>query len=75
MLTDNQFRTARRLYMIIGIVLMPVGIFLLMSDIAKAHAFGALMIAGGALLFHDVRIAKIERKLRLAEGEKKQTNG
>ena len=75
MLTDSQFKVTRILYIIIGLVLLSTGIFLYMSDIVRAQASGVLMIVLGCILFHDVRIARIERKLRVAESEKKQTNG
>lgn len=69
MLTESQFETARISYLIIGVVLLGAGIFMLKSDIVSVQVYGPLLIAIAGFLFHDVRIARIERKIRTDESE------
>ena len=69
MLNESPFKKARISYIIVGIVLLGTGIFMLMSDAVKVQLYGPLLIAFAGLLFHDVRIARIERKIRCDESE------
>ena len=69
MLNDSQFRTVRILYCVIGCLLLLGGVFLMVSGHAASQAESVLMILFAVILFFEVRLSNVERRLRRVENK------
>ena len=70
MLSNTRFSAVRIIYAVIGCLLILGGVFAMASGAAKSQAPGVLMIALGAILFFEIRLGNVERRLRRVENKK-----